>query len=221
MNWEVLLIGLIPLAVWILGSIFRGAEESRENPRQKTAGDGAALKVPRRPASELDRFLDEARRRREGSQKRRPEPTPKPAVVLAPPPVERPPPVEKSPRLPRREEAPPPRPREASSPPRQRETAPARPAREAPPRPVVVPPPAPAPAAPETPLSRVEQPELPEILPQLAGTAGGPRRSSPALVHATAMLCDRNALVAAFILREILDRPLALRPPTHRTDGPR
>ena len=55
MDWPVLIIALIPIAVWILATIFRGVEEAQEKNRPRN--DGAQVKVPRRPAGELDRFL--------------------------------------------------------------------------------------------------------------------------------------------------------------------
>ena len=105
MDWPVLIIALIPIAVWILATIFRGVEEAQEKNRPRN--DGAQVKVPRRPAGELDRFLDEARRRREPTPPRREVPTAEP-VLLERAPVEMP-----IPRPVRREE---PKPRSKAEP---------------------------------------------------------------------------------------------------------
>jgi hypothetical protein len=67
MHWEILVIPLIAFGVWILGSIFRGAEEAaKERARRRPGEDGPAK--PRRGGTDLDRFLEEARRRREAAE---------------------------------------------------------------------------------------------------------------------------------------------------------
>lgn len=104
MDWKVLIIGLIPLGVWILSTIFRGIEDAREQEKPRPApGERPAPKTPRRPTSELDRFLDEARRRRDTSPKRREEPILEAVPVAKPPapPPPAPPRVEKRPPKPR------------------------------------------------------------------------------------------------------------------------
>lgn len=98
MDWKVLVIGLIPLGVWILSTIFRGLEDAREQEKPQPAPGERPPRTPRRPSSELDRFLDEARKRREVSPKR----TVEPVLEALPVPKPSPPP---------RVEAPPPRPR--------------------------------------------------------------------------------------------------------------
>lgn len=90
-DWPVLVIALIPVAVWILATIFRGVEEvQRENRPQ--ARDRDEFRVPRRPAGELDRFLREARTRRESpapeAESER-EPVAKPILVPLPVPPRR------------------------------------------------------------------------------------------------------------------------------------
>jgi hypothetical protein len=69
-NWEMLIIPLIALGVWILSAIFRGAEEERDKERlAKPPEQGRRMRQPRRAQTELDRFLDEARNRRLGAAK--------------------------------------------------------------------------------------------------------------------------------------------------------
>ncbi len=51
---------IIGFGIWILVTLFRKAEEERQRNLQRPPG-GA-----RRPVTDLDRFLEEARRRKEG-----------------------------------------------------------------------------------------------------------------------------------------------------------
>ncbi len=182
MDWPVLVIALIPVAVWILATIFRGVEEANEKNRPRPRGDGAQVKVPRRPSGELDRFLEEARRRRDPAQKPRREPTPAEAALpeRVPPPVEKP-----APRPPARREEHRPRTR-----PRVEIPIPAPPV-------VVVTTPAPAP-----------EPVPPPPPPRLAAP---PRPVSPVAKRLGAMLRDRDSLALAVILREVFDRPVSQR----------
>jgi hypothetical protein len=182
MDWPVLVIALIPVAVWILATIFRGVEEAKEKGRPpRPRGDGAQVKVPRRPAGELDRFLDEARRRREPSPKRRAEPTVTGPLELERVPVEKPAP--RPPVVVRRE---PPKPRKAEAP---------VPVPVAPPVVVVAPP------LPEPPL-----PPPPQLRPAVP-----PRPASPLVARLGGMLRDRDSLALAFVLREVFDRPVSQR----------
>src|SRR5579872_5684220 len=99
MHWEVLIIPLIALGVWILGTIFR-TEEEKAKGRPRRPGEGGGRSPQRRPTTELDRFLEEARRRREAAERRQqPEPSarppePRPQVVRPPAPAR---PVERRP----------------------------------------------------------------------------------------------------------------------------
>ena len=69
--WHVLLIlFVIPVAVWILSSLFRAVEEQQRTP-QRPRMDGSPRQQPpvrpRRPANDIETFLEEInRRRREG-----------------------------------------------------------------------------------------------------------------------------------------------------------
>jgi hypothetical protein len=127
-DWKVLIIGLIPLGVWILATIFRGIEDAREQEKPRPEPGERPLRTPRRPTSELDRFLEEARRRRDSSPKRPAEP------VLEALPVPKPP-----------EPAPPPRVERRPAKPREPRKAP-EPAPQSVVLPVELPPPPPAPA---------------------------------------------------------------------------
>jgi hypothetical protein len=71
-HWEVLIIPAIALVVWILTTLFRGGENAQMPPRRE--GDEFA---PKRPATSLDRTLEEARRRRQQPVRR---PTLRPEV---------------------------------------------------------------------------------------------------------------------------------------------
>src|SRR5437660_2081730 len=122
-QWVILLIGV---AVWIFTHLLKaGNEQQQQRKRQQPQGGGAPA---RRPAGDIDRFLEEIqRRRRDGNNKRAPAESvpPAPAVRETPQRPVRPPP------LPRRVERPVER-APAMPPPRQR------PAQR--PRPVVAPP---------------------------------------------------------------------------------
>lgn len=183
MDWPVLVIALIPVAVWILATIFRGVEEVKERSRPpRPRGDGAQVKVPRRPAGELDRFLDEARRRREPGPKRRAEPTVTGTLELERLPVEKPAP---RPAVVRREE-PKPRPKQD----------------------VPAPPAAPAVVVVAAPVEAALLPNPPPAPPRAGPTA---RPVSPLLGRLGGMLRDRNSLALAFVLREVFDRPVSQR----------
>jgi hypothetical protein len=83
-HWEILVIPLIAVGVWVLGTIFRGAEDERQKAamRQRRPGGPAGPRPQRRPVTDLDRFLEEARRRREAAA--RPAPPPRPPEPRAP-----------------------------------------------------------------------------------------------------------------------------------------
>jgi hypothetical protein len=74
------LIPVIILLIWIINHVLRGNEEAR--PANRPEGEARA---PRRPATEIDRFLDEVNRRRrqaaERGQAPASRPTPAPAKV--------------------------------------------------------------------------------------------------------------------------------------------
>jgi hypothetical protein len=205
-NWEVLIIPLIALAVWILGTIFRGLEEQKERDRPaRNPDEGGRVTVPpRRPATDLDRFLDEARRRRESSPRRKPQPAEahRPERTVEPA-------------------------ADIPAPPRPRERAPARPRPAAAPRPQVephaptadvqvslpveapvvvvkmtepAPPPTPAPPLP-----------VPVLAPPPAPPTLSSRQPSPVLARLREAMKDRSALITGIMLSEILARPVCER----------
>src|SRR5437588_2864757 len=68
--WQIILgVFAVPLLVWILSSLLRAAEEER--PRVGPGGRGPNAPRPRRPAADIDSFLEEVSRRREGAERRR------------------------------------------------------------------------------------------------------------------------------------------------------
>ena len=73
---EIFIIPLIALAVWILQYIFRGPEENNKQqpgrPRPAAAPQRPAGPRPRRPVTDLDRYLEETRRRRVQGEDRPP-----------------------------------------------------------------------------------------------------------------------------------------------------
>lgn len=197
-GWEVLLILLVPLGVWILSSIFKGEDQQ---PRSGTRAN-MEEKPQRRPVTDLDRFLEEARRRREAAQGGAPK-----AVVPARP---QPKPIAA------REQRPAPERKPASA-------AQPRPALRAPQpsrQPILLE------AVPEVqvvaraPVPRAEAPTIPASPPAMPPppppVAVVPRvvtpvKLSPALARVTQMLSSPQAAAAAIVLREIFERPLCQR----------
>jgi hypothetical protein len=208
---EYVLVLLVPLGVWVFSTIFRGNNE-RQAPRP---GSAPRPSSPRRPVTDLDRFLEEARRRREAAERGQTvssEPVSRPAPpreVRPAPPVER-------------------RPVRANPPVRRRnvETAPPRPARapvmlepvaEAP-TPSFPPPrveaPRPEPvrveASPPPPAPPASQPAAAALTP-MPRPAGSRRAQSPMLVQLADLLRSPRAAGTAVVLKEIFDRPLSQR----------
>jgi hypothetical protein len=205
-DWKVsVIVPLIALAVWVLGTLFRGTEEKG---RPRRPGEGPRGPT-RRPVTDLDRFLEEARRRREVAERRtvpggsRGE-GPSPEVVPVPPREQRP---------------------ARASPPRVAERRPVRPREVPTARPV-------SPPAPRRPPEQV-----PEVIPvrvleavpvepraeappgeagRLALESPPPRATrdrppSPAVAQAVALLSNPKTAAAALVLREILGEPLCRR----------
>ena len=212
MNWEILIVPLIALGVWILSTVFRGAEAEKDKARRPA--DGAP--PPRRPTGELDRFLEEARRRREKAQRiPPPEPEPSRSLPAAVLPATNPPPPRPEPR--KRE----PQPMDA---PRKREAAPANSARalndellgRIEDRPSFANP-ASEQAKPMMALpTNMETPALPSLPPPTMNTPAtssdqNRRDASPLRAALSALLRDRKSLATAFILHEILDKPVSKR----------
>lgn len=213
MDWIKWLIPLVVVFVVILSNLARIAqEEKKTNSRRRPgpAGPGDKPARPRRPQSDAERFLEEInRRRREASEQRKP-------VI-----------VQRAPAPPR--QVPKPARRETPS-------AEAPLARSAPVRPVAAIPvddtrmPSKRPASPKAPEPQRRQPTpvLEEVVvatvvpaPEPSGTvsAGAPaaviatKPETPTAVMLRQLLRDPQSIKTAFVLREVLDRPLCQRRP--------
>jgi hypothetical protein len=192
-HWEILIIPLIALGVWLLGTLFKDENEAAKRaPRRPGSPPGRG--PARRPVTDLDRFLEEARRRREAEERRKvpPAPPPRPATTRAPL-SERPSrnldvPSRPVPTSRRTEEAPVPLPvsRPVPQPATIREAA-AEAALLVPrPQPLAEAPPPPPPATPATTRDT---------------------RPSPIVQQVRALLSKPQSAGTAFVLREIFDRP--------------
>lgn len=108
MNWEVLIIPLIALGVWIIGTVFGKTDEPTLRRPARRRPEGQRSTGP--ATADLDRFLEEARRKREGKPSQ-PEPIPVAELVPQPRPIPpRPEPIRPTPTAERQ----PPKPREIS-----------------------------------------------------------------------------------------------------------
>lgn len=92
--WHVILIlFVIPIAVWILGSLFRAVEDQQKTAGQRPRMDGNArpqAQRPPRPANDIEGFLQEINRRRQASTRPAPqiqagEAKPRPQLRATPP----------------------------------------------------------------------------------------------------------------------------------------
>lgn len=174
MHWEVLLIPLIALVVVILSTIFGG--------QKPQPGEG------QEPENELERFLAESRKRREGEV----------APVQEPPP-----PVPQA-----REEKPPapPAPAKRRDPSRAEAKSERRPPiRQTPGSSSLAP--LPSPEEPAIDPAEVQRTLL-RRLPR--------RKASPALSKVTQLLRTPESIQTAFILAEIFQPPLSRRPPSEQ-----
>jgi hypothetical protein len=99
MHWEVLIIPLIALGVWIFGTLFKSEDEKAKKAVGRR-GNVSGRAPARRVVTDLDRFLEEARRRREPEVRRKAPPPPPRGVPAARPPVrERPARTQGTPRI--------------------------------------------------------------------------------------------------------------------------
>jgi hypothetical protein len=185
-HWEILIIPLIALGVWILGTLFKTGEDEKLKKGVRRPGNLPGRGPSRRPVTDLDRFLEEARRRREAEA--RPKPPPVPPPVRAP--VARPPLRER-----------PTRPREAPP----RVAAPVIRTTEVP---VVRPVEQPPLVEPVLPVASIREATPP---PPPAPIETRPAQPSPILQHVRSLLSKPQTAGTAFVLREIFDRPLCLR----------
>ena len=183
MHWEVLIIPLIALGVWILGTLFKG-EDDKTKKGARRPGMGSARPPGRRPTTDLDQFLEEARRRREVEERRKPPPPPQP--VRAP-----------SARQPLRERPAQPRPtpeRELPAPRARIEEVP-----------VAIPG-----ARPSVPFEVAEDVRV-ALPPSPTPTTTRDAPPSPIVQQVRSLLSKPQSAGAAFALREIFDRPLCKR----------
>ncbi len=216
---EFIIILLLAVGLFVLQYIFRGVEENKQ--QQKPRGPNAPRTNPqrsRRQTNDMDRFLEETRKRQQEENKPAESPTldraeqvererrgqtgkPKPQPRPAPRPPDRRPPPRRGPGPPVRREAPPVLLEVVPDTP---------PTRSIPaPTPTVVqrtPPPPPAPP----PVPTVQPARLGTTEPVL--TAAGPRRGgSPLLAELVKMLRRPQGLASAVVLQEILGPPVSRR----------
>jgi hypothetical protein len=191
-HWEILIIPLIALGVWIIGTLFKSEEEKGKRGVSRR-GNGPGRAPGRRLVTGRDLFIDEARRRREPEERRK-APTPTRVSVARSPLRERPPQPRETPRLARpaivKEEA--------------VAVLPA-------PRPVAPPPIA-------EPASRLSSPKAGEGKGGVSPAHEAPAppastvRPSPIAQQLRSLLSKPQTAATAFALREIFDRPLCKRP---------
>jgi hypothetical protein len=232
MDWIKLLIPLIAIAVWILSHLASSQREQREQPRRPpprpSPPDQDNPGRPRSSSAELESFLEEMRQRKQYEKDQ-----PAEAVVVKEAPRPKPPPP-----LPRRDDR-----RDERREDRRDERRKSRPVGSRPPQrrtePVIVV--TPEPAAPLSPRAAAPRAAAPTITagatpmpltlsvaPPTVGAASltGPfavqhvevpwTQAPPVARMVTELLRNRQTLPAAFLLREILDRPLSQRPRRRR-----
>lgn len=217
MQWEIWLVPLIAMAVWILGSLLRGNVEDRQrnnngpqrpNPREPGPQEGR----PRKPATDLEKFLEEVHRRRQATEKGEDEPSqepPRPIPVVEKP-VSRP-----QPRIVPAPLRQPPQPKrtQRTAAPTVRRTRP----RQSMEEPVVldvvvVQEPQPPLVQPVAPPSVIPSGDVVVMSAALRTPPTTPRSSTPRVTPSlAALLSSRQNLRNAFILKEIFDPPLSRR----------
>jgi hypothetical protein len=188
MHWEVLIIPLIALGVWIIGTLFKSEDDKTKKgvvrrplfPPQTGGGRGGGRTPGRRAVvTDLDRFLEETRRRREPEERRK---APLPSRV-----PEARPPLREQPT--RRQEPP-------------------RPATPVIVEEAVVVLPAPRPVVPPQVAEPVASPPSARAKPSFPVTS---TPSSPIAQQVRSLLSKPQTAATAFVLREIFDRPLCKR----------
>jgi hypothetical protein len=221
---EFLIIPLIALAVWILQYVFKGPEDNKPQQQQ---GKGRAAASPPRPGSgrprrqvnDLDRFLEETRKRKQQEER-------KPVVIAEAVPAN---PTDRAEAVERERRAQSARPRPQATPAARPVPPPERrPQRvEQPRRPGVSPSPRETPSA--VPLEAVLVEPIPSLPPPppRPATAGGetvraPREAaqaassvkrtiSPVLVEVVRKIRQPQGALLALVLHEILDAPVSRR----------
>jgi hypothetical protein len=200
MHWEVLVVLVIALGVWIVSTLFKTDDTPKGPPPRRPPPEGARYPgSPRPQVTDLNQFLADARRRREEGEGRRP-----PAAAQSPPR---------------------PAPRPASQPARSRPGGAAQSRPRPKPSPVPVPVevlPDPEPAALAVPVTAEGTAPMRPVVPPPPPTAK--REPSPIIKQVLGLLRAPQSAGTAFVLREILDAPLSRRtgapgsptPPLHR-----
>jgi hypothetical protein len=215
MDWPWIIFTIVGVGVWILVSVFRKAEEERQRNLPRPAARGPNRGSGQRPMSDLDRFLEEARRRRDQGQR--------PAQTIEIPQAL---PVNRAPRPPRETR----RPTAARPPQRRAEFVPSVRRSVSERRPENIPtataaptPPKPIPAAVVLEVvSEDEQarlsglPSVIQALPAPVSPLGGVlahrvRPISPVVANLPALLRNPQTTAAAFVLREIFGPPVCRR----------
>jgi hypothetical protein len=200
MHWEVLIVPLIALGVWILGTLFKPEDNTKQQQQRRLGPRGPGGSRP--PVTDLDRFLAEARQRRQEIDGGR---LPTPPVRPAPPRPTPPPPRSDGQRTTMR-------------------SRPAVPQTRPPRKPMPLPGPVPVEVLPDpVPAQAVEVPV--EVLTQVKMPAPPPPPSakqppSPIVAQVLALLRTPQSTGTAFVLREILGAPLSKRPGGPGHPGP-
>jgi hypothetical protein len=234
MGWEIWLVPVAALAFWIIGTLLRNSSAAgrdkdtqeanrgvpqRPGPQQRPGQPDRPLGPPRRAqqsSADLDRFLQEVSRRKQGAAAPRPaEPAPRPVEQPRRPTASRPAPTSRP--------AAAPRPAAPARPVAQRPTKPTR-ARPAvvEPIPVVEVLPVQEEPASTAPREQWAAPVQAAVVtgtavgagltqPTFAAEAGAVRAIPPRLAQIVALLKTPQQLRAAMVLREVLDPPLSMR----------
>jgi hypothetical protein len=215
--WEIVLVLLIPVGVWLLTTILRSEEDRNRRSGGRPGGDGAPRGPGRRPVTDLDRFLEEARRRREASERQS-------RQALGPPPSaeledtrlrvpgrrSEPPPPPLAPRVEPLRQAPPrPAPQPVGRSPERRPPAPR--ATVLPPVPVPPPVARPAPPPEQIPVEVVPGPPPTPSAPARPASPVTPRKDAEQLAALLKLLRSPQTARTAIVLREVFDQPLCRR----------
>lgn len=215
---EIFIIPLIALVVWILQYIFRGPEEKKPAGRPG-ARPGSTRPTANRPArrqtTDLDRYLEETRKRRQLEETK---PVVVAEVVQEKSAAERAEEMQRERRKAATPPKPPPPPRPQRPPQRTPTALP-----EAPRRPVPLPPPAsvarpivvePVPVAVVVPVEEGRASGRTEPIAALDSRRREERRiaAAPMQVELARLLKSKNGLAAVFVLQEIFGQPISRRP---------
>lgn len=218
MDWPWIIFMIVGVGVWILVSVFRKAEEERQRNLPRPAARDPNRGPGQRPMTDLDRFLEEARRRRDQGQR-----PPQKVEIPAALPVNRAP---RPPREPRRQPTAqrPPERRSDYVPTVRRSASERRP--ETVPTPAALKPSKPVPAAAVVEVVEVVSddekgrlsslPAVIQALPAPVAPLGGVlahrvHKISPVVAQLPSLLRNPQTTAAAFVLREIFGPPVCRR----------